>query len=269
VVPHLRGGAAGGSASTDTLQSMFQAEPFILPAEYNPYAENDERAPLTTQRASASIARPSLVARVSSSRNDFLGDLPIGGAILGVHGAPPPPPPPARSAALQGAMAVDRKESIGPHGEAPSRTPSGHTIPPAQRTGNRGMPPPITTGRPTRVTRDSEDFSPISPDEDEHPPSSPFLLDPFRDGQEAVVDIPPTYHSVQAVVTASRRNSVLSQGQTIEGSSAEAEAGHEASWVAPMTRSLSRSNAISHSRRTRRSTRSFQGYRSDDAHMGN
>jgi len=236
---------------------MFQAEPFILPADYNPYAENDERAPLTAQRASASIARPSLVARVSSSRNGFLGDLPVGGAILGVHGAPPPPP-------VRSAMAVDRKESIGPHGEAPSRTPSGRTIPPSQRTGNRGMPPPITIARPTRVTRDSEDFSPISPDEGEHPPSSPFLLDPFRDDQEAVVDIPPTYHSVQAVVTASRRNSVLSQGQTAEGSSAEAETGHEATWVAPMSRSLSRSNA----RRTRRSTRSFQGYRSDDAHMG-
>ncbi|KAL5527360.1 hypothetical protein ACEPAG_6151 [Sanghuangporus baumii] len=183
---HIRGGAG---SSVDTLPSMYQTEPFILPSEHEPYIIPPQE-PLLAQRQ-----RPSLAARTSSMQN-LIGHGPFtrdafGGTLAGVHGP-------------------DRKESIGPHGRPPSRTPSGRVT-----TRRVGLPPPLASDPPTRVTRDSEDFSP-EPEE-----MSP---NPFDDD---VIEIPPTYTSVRR---ASRSND-------------------REPWQ-PTRAQLSRSNASRHSRRS-------------------
>ncbi|KAH8113233.1 hypothetical protein DFH11DRAFT_1510724 [Phellopilus nigrolimitatus] len=153
---HLRGGVG---SSVDTLPSMYQTEPFILPPEQQPFIP-DPPLPVQPQR-------PGLAARVSSSRSiqNVLSEMPyvsdaLGGGLVGVHGP-------------------DRKDSVGPHGLPSSWMPSGRDA------RARGVPPSVVTDPPTRLTRDSEDFSP----ELEEVSPNPF--------EETFVEIPPTYTSVR------------------------------------------------------------------------
>ncbi|EJD01128.1 uncharacterized protein FOMMEDRAFT_147749 [Fomitiporia mediterranea MF3/22] len=187
---HIRGGAG---SSVDTLPSMYQTEPFIMPStEDDSFSVAQPRQPPPVQQQ-----RPNLAVRASSSRSMYslIGDGlftrdVFGGALAGIHGP-------------------DRKESVGPHGRPPSRTPSGRAV--TQRT----VLIPSTIEVPTRVTRDSEDFSP------EPEGMSP---NPFNDD---VVEIPPTYASVRR---ASR-------------------SGDRETWQ-PVRAQLRRSNASRHSRRS-------------------
>lgn len=173
---HLRGGAG---SSVDTLPSMYQTEPFIFPAE------------------DRSITRPILAARASSSRS--------------IHGRPGNVP---TRHATYGANGALEKDSVGPHGMPPSRTPSGRALP------ARGVILPVSSDAPTRVTRDSED---LSPDTEQSSPN------PFN---ETFVEIPPTYASVRR---ASRSND-------------------RESWQTSGPARLARSNASRRSRQSYRST---------------
>lgn len=97
---------------------------------------------------------------------------------------------------------AERKAGVGTHGtREPQRTPSGREVP----SGSRGMPPPVTLERPTRVTRDSEDYSPVQ----EEPASDPFGDD--------LVDIPPTYHSLRSVKAGRRSNGSSGEGRISSG----------------------------------------------------
>ncbi|KAL5530698.1 hypothetical protein ACEPAF_6956 [Sanghuangporus sanghuang] len=183
---HIRGGAG---SSVDTLPSMYQTEPFILPSEHEPYIIPPQEPPPAQRQ------RPSLAVRTSSMQN-LLGHGPFsrdafGGTLAGMHGP-------------------DRKESVGPHGRPPSRTPSGRVT-----TRGGSLPPPSASDPPTRVTRDSED---VSPEAEEMSPN------PFDDD---VIEIPPTYTSVRRASGSNDREP----------------------WQ-PTRAQLSRSNASRHSRRS-------------------
>jgi len=149
----------GGGESVDTLHSLLRSEPYILPPP---------------------VVRRPMMATPSDNRNSraILDDFPYvrdvsGASILGVHGESRP------------AMR-EVKSAIGPHGRPPSRTPSGREAL-ARPT---GRPPPLTIEPPVRVARDSEDFSPAL---DEPELTNPLLYDP-----DAIIEVPPTYHSLTA-----------------------------------------------------------------------
>ncbi|KAL5508280.1 hypothetical protein ACEPAH_5899 [Sanghuangporus vaninii] len=193
---HIRGGAG---SSVDTLPSMYQTEPFILPSEHEPYIIPPQEPPPAQRQ------RPSLATRTSSMQN-LLGHGPFtrdafGGTLAGMHGP-------------------NQKESVGPHDRPSSRAPSGRV---ATRGGS--LPPPSASDPPTRVTRDSEDFS---PEAEEMSPN------PFDDD---VIEIPPTYTSVRR---ASRSND-------------------REPWQ-PTRAQLSRSNASRHSRRSMLSDVAFTSH---------
>ena len=175
---HLRGGA---NSSVSTLPSMYQTEPFIMPTSepqsYYNFSPTPTPRPYQYHQSPSSFQRPQFANHASSrgSITSLLDNAPVspgpfGYGLLGMHG-----PSPTQTSS-------ESKHSVGPHGRPPSRTPSGRAIP--QRTGP-GMPPVSSPDPPTRVARDSEDFS---PDAEEASPN------PF---EHPVVDIPPTYASVR------------------------------------------------------------------------
>lgn len=227
---HLRGGAG---SSVETLGSMnqYQSDPFILPSS------SDSHHPSSGH--SSIPQRPTVAARASSSRSihTLITEVPymreaLGGASLaGIHGPP--------IVTNTSSSSTDRKESIGPHGRPLSRTPSGRPLPEP----GRGVPPPLTVDSPTRMTRDSEDFSPV-PDE-----ATP---NPFGD---EFVEIPPSYHTVREVTR--RRESLNTPPMT-----------------PPEGGTLLRSNALTLSRQSRRSERSTataghgSGSSTDSAQIG-
>lgn len=232
---HIRGGAG---SSVDTLPSMYQTEPFVLPPEHPVYQTYPDEP-----------TRPGMVARASSSRSvsHLLGDTPYSGdafgvGLVGVHGTPSVPP---STHTRPSSSLIERKSSIGPHGRPPSRSSSGRALP--RRT---PLPPPVSTDTvPIRMSRDSEDFSP----EPEEASPNPF--------NEPVVEIPPSYQSVRrASARTSRQGSIeASIGGVVSGPQSPVinteSGGFAGGPLAAQTGArLSRSNASRHSRRSTRST---------------